>query len=170
MTVCGAKTRNGGHCQLTAGWGTQHPGNGRCKLHGGASPGAPIITGRYSLAHRKSLEEKARTFANDLQPGSLLSELALMRALLQEHLENNPDDTERQFGMMEAIGRMVERIVKIMSSTSLTQSDVRHLQDRFALALLTYVPDADTRIAILRSIFEDSGAVVSSDQPRLVAR
>lgn len=37
--VCGAKKKQGaGACQRPAGWGTGHPGSGRCKLHGGASP------------------------------------------------------------------------------------------------------------------------------------
>lgn len=27
-----------GYCQLPSGWGTDHPGLGRCKLHGGATP------------------------------------------------------------------------------------------------------------------------------------
>jgi len=40
MTVCGATTRNGGPCGQAAGWGTPHPGTGRCKLHGGAAPNA----------------------------------------------------------------------------------------------------------------------------------
>src|ERR1700723_564286 len=35
---CGAKTRNGGVCKLPAGHGTDHPGIGRCKLHGGSTP------------------------------------------------------------------------------------------------------------------------------------
>lgn len=35
---CGAQKRNGGSCTLAAGWGTNHPGNGRCKLHGGSTP------------------------------------------------------------------------------------------------------------------------------------
>lgn len=34
---CGAKTRAGTPCEQPAGWGTEHPGTGRCKLHGGAS-------------------------------------------------------------------------------------------------------------------------------------
>ena len=36
---CGAKTRAGTPCQLLAGWGTDHVGTGRCKLHGGSSTG-----------------------------------------------------------------------------------------------------------------------------------
>lgn len=34
---CAAKTRGGGSCKQAAGWGTDHPGAGRCKLHGGST-------------------------------------------------------------------------------------------------------------------------------------
>lgn len=34
---CGAKTRSGGLCRHERGWGTDHPGIGRCKLHGGST-------------------------------------------------------------------------------------------------------------------------------------
>jgi hypothetical protein len=35
---CGAKKRQGeGTCHRPAGWGTDHPGAGRCKLHGGST-------------------------------------------------------------------------------------------------------------------------------------
>lgn len=37
--ICGAKTRAGTPCQQRAGWGTNHVGKGRCKLHGGKSTG-----------------------------------------------------------------------------------------------------------------------------------
>jgi hypothetical protein len=37
--TCGAKKRQGeGTCTRPAGWGTDHPGVGRCKLHGGSTP------------------------------------------------------------------------------------------------------------------------------------
>lgn len=39
--ICGATTRDGDPCARPAGWGTDHNGEGRCKQHGGASPGAP---------------------------------------------------------------------------------------------------------------------------------
>jgi hypothetical protein len=35
---CGAEKRNGGTCKRPKGWGTSHPGVGRCKLHGGSTP------------------------------------------------------------------------------------------------------------------------------------
>ncbi len=37
-TTCGAKTRAGTPCKQPHGWGTDHLGEGRCKLHGGATP------------------------------------------------------------------------------------------------------------------------------------
>lgn len=38
---CGANTRAGTPCKRPAGWGTNHVGEGRCKLHGGKSTGPP---------------------------------------------------------------------------------------------------------------------------------
>lgn len=35
---CGAKNRSGGRCTIYRGWGTDHAGTGRCKLHGGNTP------------------------------------------------------------------------------------------------------------------------------------
>ncbi len=35
---CGAETRGGTLCEKAAGWGTDHVGIGRCKLHGGNMP------------------------------------------------------------------------------------------------------------------------------------
>lgn len=49
---CGAKTRSGGNCHHEAGWGTQHVGVGRCKLHGGAEPHAQV-NGMVQLARRE---------------------------------------------------------------------------------------------------------------------
>lgn len=48
---CGGKKRQGeGTCTQAAGWGTDHPGTGRCKLHGGST--------KNHNAH--AIEEQAR--------------------------------------------------------------------------------------------------------------
>lgn len=85
-------------------------------------------------------------------PGDLTGELALMRALLQEYLDRYDDDTslpaqeiERIFSMIEAISRIVERIAKILNSTSLTQAEVTYLQVRIADLLERYVANPDDR-------------------------
>lgn len=38
LPKCGAKTQTGEPCKLTAGHGTDHFGEGRCKFHGGKTP------------------------------------------------------------------------------------------------------------------------------------
>jgi P27 family predicted phage terminase small subunit len=40
---CGGKKKQGeGTCGRPAGWGTPHPGTGRCKLHGGCAPSSRV--------------------------------------------------------------------------------------------------------------------------------
>jgi len=52
-SICGAKKRNGyGECRRMAGWGTKHPGIGRCKYHSGGSP----------MARKNSIKEEAIVF------------------------------------------------------------------------------------------------------------
>jgi hypothetical protein len=52
MERCGAKTRKGTPCEHQPGWGTQHVGVGRCKLHGGAEAHAQV-NGLVLLARRE---------------------------------------------------------------------------------------------------------------------
>lgn len=75
MTACGARTRSGGSCGRPAGWGTDHAGSGRCKLHGGRTPSGRLFAQREQAAeavrvyglpvevdpHTALLEELART-------------------------------------------------------------------------------------------------------------
>ncbi|MFD0405608.1 hypothetical protein [Kitasatospora sp. NPDC127116] len=61
--VCGAKTRqeqSAENCGLPAGWGTDHPGVGRCKLHGGKTPGQQL------KATRDNVEREARAVLAEL--------------------------------------------------------------------------------------------------------
>lgn len=46
---CNALTRSGRPCSHEAGWGTDHTGAGRCKMHGGSSPSG-AMAGATELA------------------------------------------------------------------------------------------------------------------------
>jgi hypothetical protein len=49
---CGGPRKHGrGACTQAAGWGTPHPGVGRCKLHGGSTP-THVRAGQRALAER----------------------------------------------------------------------------------------------------------------------
>lgn len=91
MTTCGAKTRSGTPCRRPAGWGTDHPSQGRCKLHGGATP---IKHGRYSKITRPRIKELLDELEHDPDPLDLTPELKLLRALVQDYVERYDHLTE----------------------------------------------------------------------------
>ena len=83
MRKCGAKTKNGDKCQHQAGQGTDHLGTGKCRLHGGASKGAPKGN-KYAQKHgiySKLFSHEELTAANEMQ-GSVENELAIARLQL----------------------------------------------------------------------------------------
>jgi hypothetical protein len=148
--MCGAKTRAGTPCQQPSGWGTDHVGQGRCKLHGGKSTGRPITHGRYSLNHRAKLAEKAATF-EDANFGDLQAEINLLRALLQEYLDRFEDhvtlkasDIAALMAMVESIGRMEERRIKIKNDTAFGASEMQYLVATLESMINEFVP-ADKR-------------------------
>jgi hypothetical protein len=83
-TTCNAKNRKGGLCHRPAGWGTPHPGQGRCKFHGGLSL---VRSGRYSKITRPRYAELIAEHAADPDPLNILPELAAARALFQDFIE-----------------------------------------------------------------------------------
>ena len=150
--TCGAKTRRGTPCKRPAGWGTDHIGKGKCKLHGGASSGRPIINGRYSVKHREKLASKMHEFLADPEPGNLMSELALTRALLQDYLDRHEVGEKLPvkainniFSMVEQITKIVERITRILNQTALTQAELRYLQAILSDLVIRFIDDPEKR-------------------------
>lgn len=83
--TCGAKGKQSGQpCKRPAGWGTDHPGSGKCKLHGGSTP-AP--TGRYASIARPRVQELLKKFEADPDPLNLLPEVQVLRALLHDYID-----------------------------------------------------------------------------------
>lgn len=84
--TCGAKARSrgGAPCTRPAGWGTNHPGEGRCRNHGGATP---VKHGRYSTVKREDIRALIAQHEADPDPLNILPELAAARALFQDFIE-----------------------------------------------------------------------------------
>lgn len=91
MSQCGAKTRSGKPCKQKAGARTDHPGQGRCWLHGGRTP---IKHGRYSQIQRPRLKELLERFHDDPTPLDLLPEVVLLRALVTDYVERYDEVTD----------------------------------------------------------------------------
>jgi hypothetical protein len=81
--LCGSPKKQGpGTCTQKAGWGTDHEGQGKCKLHGGKTP---IRSGRYSTITRPRIAELLDQFRADPDPLNLLEEVLLLRALIVDY-------------------------------------------------------------------------------------
>ena len=107
MKKCGAKTRAGGKCQLQAGHGTDHIGTGRCRLHGGASNGAPkgnknaLKHGIYSKLFTDSEIDEAKQMQ-----GSIENELAIARLQLLNLLK-----IMRKYGYNPILDKVEEKTI-----------------------------------------------------------
>ena len=84
MQKCGAKTKSGKACRHPAGFRTDHVGQGRCWLHGGATP---IKSGRYSRIRRPALADSIASYGEDPDPLDVRPELDAARALFQDFVE-----------------------------------------------------------------------------------
>jgi hypothetical protein len=51
---CSSATRAGKRCAKSAGWGTEHPGTGPCKLHGGNTP--TVVKGTQVVLAQAAVE------------------------------------------------------------------------------------------------------------------
>ena len=122
---CGAKTRSGWSCKYPAGWGTDHLGSGRCKLHGGKSTGAPKKN-KNSEKHglfTKHLPEESLEIVEKIEKISTIDILwdnikiqyaAILRAQKIMHVEGK--------------GEIVKTIVK--ESEFGTETEVQYAWDR----------------------------------------
>jgi hypothetical protein len=147
--MCGAKTRNGGApCKGAA------MANGRCRMHGGKA-GRPPTHGRYSVKHRASLAASIDAFRSDPEPGNLLDELALMRALTQDVVDRFPDGVplpldavETVSGFLAETSRLVERMAKIETQRQLAAGDAAYLLEVFTGVIEEFVPEHERQRAV----------------------
>jgi hypothetical protein len=92
---CGAKGKRGRQktCAHPAGFRTNHPGVGKCWLHGGATP---IKHGLYSKVVSEQNQAMVEQLAKAPDLSSLDREIALMRVIIHEF-------SEKTFEAIEAI-------------------------------------------------------------------
>jgi hypothetical protein len=98
---CGAKTRPGAkhpQCHQRAGHRTDHVGQGRCRLHGGATPitsgRGSRNTSRYGGVNRPRVKQLIEEMEAVTDPLNTLPELAAARATFVDFLERYDEFTE----------------------------------------------------------------------------
>ncbi|MGH9046763.1 MAG: hypothetical protein ACRDVW_05550 [Acidimicrobiales bacterium] len=153
-TVCGARKRQSeGICTLAAGWGTSHPGTGRCKLHGGSTRNHRVS------AARQATEAEARDLLERLgepQPlGDPIEELLrvgaevlayqdVLRERLAELREFSKDDValiDRERAVVKLYGEALDRSHRVLSDLARLGLDERlvRVREAQALAIVTAV-------------------------------
>jgi hypothetical protein len=92
--LCGAaKRQGGGHCKKPAGWGTPHPGRGRCRLHGGST------RSQSRRAAEQEIEDRASAILADLGAPPVENALVELQRL-----------AGRALALENAIGQMVNEL------------------------------------------------------------
>jgi hypothetical protein len=183
MELCGAKARTtGGQCRKQAGWGTDHFGQGRCRVHSGR----PITHGRLSSIKRPAWTERIERFKADPDPLNLLDEVALLRAFVEDLIERweaiygpdgalmtwhesfrNPEaqtppkprqmpDFSSITTAIDRIGVMVDRIHKHESEGQITLATLNRIAEQFGVDLVAAVQetkiDSETRARLLDAV------------------
>jgi len=108
--TCDATNRDGDPCGLPAGWGTDHVGEGRCKLHGGASATGednPAFKHGLFSDHLSEEDREAVDALADLDNAEKLEELINWRlARLRRYLRQK-NDVERE-SFFDKFDRLVQ--------------------------------------------------------------
>lgn len=146
---CGAKNRAGSPCARPAGWGTDHAGSGRCKLHGGA---APIKHGRYSKVARARLGEYLDLLEADPDPLNLLPELLLIRAQISLMLDRaGPNGPPPMLAdLTEKAARIVDLIRKHSKEGVITLATLQRVMEQLGASVARHVKDPNVLAAIER--------------------
>jgi len=138
----------------------------RVCVNDGALGGRPIETGRYSLEHRKSLQDKVAKFWADDKPGDLRDELFLLRGLLQDYMgrfgEGIPmkyENIVHVYEMVGSIAQTVERISRMLNQTALTMADLQFVERRITDLLTKYIDEPNKRLDFLEELGRDLGSV-----------
>ena len=98
---CGAKTRAGTPCKKIAGQGTDHLGTGKCRLHGGASKGAPkgnknaLKHGIYSRIFSDHELDAAKEMQGSIETELAIARIQLMKLLEQQHKNGEKPQLEK---------------------------------------------------------------------------
>lgn len=137
-TKCNARTPAGTYCRMVAGFKTDHPGDGRCYLHGGRSDGRPIKLGIYSKKLKKTIAEDYELIVTDPAFMDLHSELAITKTLISNILGNLAERLESGENVWVGRNRHDEEVIapeatlllKAIESVSKTYERIVNAEDK----------------------------------------
>lgn len=141
-------------------------------MHGGKTPrgvaSANFKTGLYSKYLPEQINNKVQAFL-EADPLELISEMALLRALLAEYVGRfdgiNPNgrDIVLLADLAERVGKFSERINKMRNESALTGAEMAYLAARVADIVVRYIDDPDEQRAFVTDLIGAMGRI--GDRP-----
>ncbi len=115
--ICGGKKKwrteradMPGVCKLPSGHGTDHPGEGRCRRHGGMNRGTHH---KYSLIRHRNMRAKIEDYLESAEVMDIHQAVATAWAVIDEVLGEDgvisPDRAQEVVGAMSRIGTLIKQ-------------------------------------------------------------
>ncbi len=163
--LCGAFARSAGRpCRKPAGWGTDHPGSGKCRLHGGAGSGPPKGNSN-SRKHGLSAERcKVTELRRELE--SRLAAAEAERDPLAPH--DLAEDLQSDIRRLLARALMVEQRIDDLIAAGKFNRDAQAAADLFVVRLENTVARLRAVQAGLVARFPSPPAVDDSERGALL--
>ena len=164
---CEAKTRAGHPCRKPAGWGTDHNGTGRCKLHGGKSPGgkpgnkSAVTTGAYETIHAAALtEEELGLYGQiDVTPRAQIEEEIRLLTIRERRM------LMRIMELAMGVGADPVRVVKTVGWSIKGRIDLTEVHDEAAVERIQRIEQALTRVQVAKRQAIESLRRIEADAP-----
>jgi hypothetical protein len=172
--ICGgkSKTQPGEVCKASAGFGTNHLGDGRCKFHGGS---APIKHGRLSLLRHRDISSRVEQFADDGQLMDIRNAVATTWATLDTLLEDDatitPDRAQDIINAMSRVSNMIKQHHDITVGQKITIEVPQFMEwaeNLYELAikyLMAVGGDVRGFLAEAQQYYSSAVAIVTGDSP-----
>ena len=168
---CNGRKRSGGYCRQPAGWRTDHPGQGRCRKHGGNTVKGTITHGWYSnITHTRVKDILSGLAKIEADAMDLLPEVHLLRAMTVDYINRydefqealmawytDPDSNSRPRRIMdiqdashliESISRVAQRLHQIQSEGSISLETFKRVTEQMGMVVARHVLDPVTLNAI----------------------
>jgi len=137
--------------------------NGRCRLHGGATPSGPDSAnfkhGKYARVFQGKLAEKFNLTKDDPTPLDLMSELAVQKAVLEQYIEIVSSKKRLKLTELQSLSDLTQDVVKtgtmiakMHNDAALTATEIKFIQIGMTKLLEKYVPDPDKRRSFIEEL------------------
>lgn len=165
---CNARLDDGTLCEQRAGWQTDHPGEGRCYIHGGNTLKGidhPNFKHGQRSRYASVLKAQLATHYAALETDDafdIADELRLQRALLLDYMQAKEgtlkaDERELLMQWSERISKTAERMTRMRNDTALTAAELKLIAARLADVVSRHIAEPDRQAAFLADLFASIG-------------